>query len=728
MKNKILVPLLIAGVLAIFFSFVKYNGGIGQSSEFKRVLTQQMVMKAITGAHFSPRPIDDSFSSHVYHRILNRLDYEKLFFTQEDMNTLGKYEFRIDDEIMNNSIEFFDSVDAIFLRRLAMVQNFCPAILEKPFAFNGNEIYDNASASYAANNDALKERWRLKLKSYVLGKYEELKDEQDKKRANKDSANVHFKTDEELEADARDDNKKLIQRQFKRYNKIKDDDRFTEYINAITYNEDPHSDFFPPVQKKNFDALMSGSFVGIGARLNEGLDERITIAEIITGTPSFKQGELKAGDEILKVAQADNTPVDVRGFELDDVVQLIRGEKGSEVRLTVKKPDGTIKVIKIIRDVVNTEETFAKSAIINGKSGPIGYIKLPSFYGDFNGTSHRKSSTDIENEVIKLKNDGVKGIILDLRDNGGGSLSDVVDMAGTFVGKGPVVQVRGNNARMPARALVSNAPDTAIYSGPFIIMVNEGSASASEILAAAMQDYKRAVIVGTPTYGKGTVQKMLSLDDIIENADVRRQLQADTAGMGEYAGVEPVTLGSVKLTMEKFYRVNGGSTQQKGVTPDINLPDGNDFDDEDLGERHNKSSLPWDQIASVPIKPANCYTNLQAMNEMSKSRVQENAIYKQRITNMEHYKKQIEKHQVSLNEKQYKKEQKENEDLNKKMEELMKNAPLLTINNVSVDLPEIKADSARSAKNTEWLKGISKNIDLYETTNIMNDLIKIGTK
>lgn len=719
MKNKILIPLFILGALAAFFSF-RYSAK-GQSSQQKRKLVLETVMKTIQQGHFSPKALDDTFSARVYHKLVNEFDYEKLFFTQQDINTLKNYEFKIDDQIKANSIEFFDSLDAIFLRRIKVAEDIYPGLLEKPFTFNGNEeIQLNADKEdYATDEKNMKEKWRLNLKYRVLVKYVELKTEQDKKKENKDSVNAKFKTDAELEVVAREEVKKFYGRIFTRYHKWKDDDRYTAYVNAIVETEDPHTSYFPPKDKKDFDATMSGSFFGIGAKLSPAND-KITVSEVIPGSPSWKQGDLKAGDEIIKVAQGDKPAVDIQGYDLSDAIDLIRGPKNTEVRLTVKRPDGSIKVIPIKRDVVQMEDTYAKSAIIKGKNGPVGYIYLPEFYADFNHSSGRTCSQDVAVEVKKLKDAGVVSIILDLRYNGGGSLGDVVDMAGLFVGKGPVVQVKTNHAA--PTVLKSQPGDSVLYTGPLAIMVNGGSASASEILAAVLQDYKRAIIVGSMTYGKGTVQKMVDLEQMVDPL-TRVQMMNDTDGaLGS-------SIGSLKLTMEKFYRVNGGSTQLKGVKPDVNIPDNMDvYDDEDLGERKKKSALPWDEIPAANYKPTNTVINTPQLAQLSDSRVKANPTFKQIQDNAEYIKKKREDYRVSLNEGKYKKEQEEINENSKKLDELMKKAVLLEVTYAPVDMERMNVDSAASAKNKEWLKNKSKDIYISETVNILNDLPKAGMK
>ncbi|MBC7553931.1 MAG: carboxy terminal-processing peptidase [Taibaiella sp.] len=720
MKNKILIPLLIIGALAAFFSFRYTYAGKHSSSQEKRKLVLETVMAAVQHDHFSPRSVDDTFSTRVYRKMFDYFDNGKIFFTKEDVNKLGAYEFKIDDEIKAVSLEFYDSFDAIYQRRIAEAEKYYQPILDKPFSYTVNERLqlDNKKDEYGSGEMGMKEKWRKVLKFHSLEKYVDLKDQQDKKLI--DSPKIKTKTDAQFEAQAREDIKKTYQRFFKNIHKLKADDRYTTYINFIAEAEDPHTSYLPPVDKASFETMMSGSFFGIGAQLKEHPESgKITITAIVTGSPSWKQGELKAEDEIMKVAQGGNTPVDVTGFEINDVVKLIRGDKGTEVRLTIKKTDGTIKVIPILRDVVKLEETFARSAIIKSGEGKIGYIYLPEFYADFNHTSGRRCATDVYEEVRKLKSEGVNGIILDLRNNGGGSLGDVVEMSGIFVGKGPVVQVKNSNASV--NILKSQITDTAIYSGPFAIMVNEGSASASEILAAAMQDYKRAIIVGAPTYGKGTVQKMVPLDEML-NPMTRIQLQNGPDSS------DP-TLGSLKLTMEKFYRVNGGSTQLKGVIPDIQLPDHLDYiDDEDLGERRNKSALPYDEIAPANIRPSNKITNVNELSLMSKSRVEGNQVFKLIEQTSVLRKKKLDDKSVTLNEKEYRKDQEELKALSKKIEEIQKKATTLDLISLAADKERINVDSVSINKNKEWLKNISKDIYIGETVNIVNDLSKSTMK
>jgi len=714
MKNKILIPLLVLGALATFFSF-KYSAADSTDGNKKKQIVLETVMKALREGHFSPRAVDDSLSYRVYHKILDNLDYDKKFFTAEDITKLSQYEFKIDDEINAGSIGFFNALNTQFSKRIDDAENIYKEILRQPFSFNGTDSIqlNGENIPYAANDAELKSRWNQYLKYRVLSKYIDLKKDREKAKTNKDGdKKLAAKTDAELEKDARESVLKNQDSYFKRLKKISDDDRFAIYVNSITNSEDPHTDYFPPKDKQRFDDAMSGSFSGIGAQLKEE-EGKIKIAAIITGSPSWKQGELKAGDEITKVGQAKAEPVDIQGYEIDDVVSLIRGKKGTEVRLTVKKVDGAVKVIPIIRGDVLLEETFAKSAIIQSKNGPIGYIYLPEFYADFNHSNGRRCAVDVAIEVEKLKKAGVSGIVLDLRNNGGGSLNDVVDMAGLFIPSGPIVQVKSSGT--VAEKLRDHDNSSTLYDGPLAIMVNQNSASASEIMAAAMQDYKRAVIVGAPTFGKGTVQRLISLDDLAG----RNVLQA-LAGSDGYT--TEGSIGSLKITVQKFYRVNGGSTQLKGVIPDITLPD--PYSKIEMGERRDKAALKWDEIPAADYKPVANPVNVNALLALSNSRVNANPTFNLMRESADRIKQKEEDNAYSLNEIHYRKELDEANATSKKMEELEKKATPLSVVNIREDLSNINRDSSTINKNKEWLKNVAKDIYIAETVNIVNDMMK----
>ncbi len=710
MKTKILLPCILVLGLVGFLS-LRYVRADDATPTGRRALIVQSVLKTLASGHFQPQQLNDSFSARIYDRMLESLDFGKNFFTAAEISELRKYRYRIDDQLKASSLDFYYKLDDLFTRNLTRAEGYYKDILAQPFTFNGNEQIqlDGEKLPYASNEAALRDRWRLFLKHRTLTKYVELKDAQAK-----DTTSAAKKTDVALETEARAAVQKNQEYFFRRWKKVDSMQRFSIFVNAIANSEDPHTDYLAPADKQRFDEAMSGSFSGIGAQLKDE-DGKCIVAAIITGAPAWKQGELKAGDHIMKVAQGGAEPEDIQGFEIDDVVKRIRGKKGSEVRLTVKKVDGAVKVIPITRGEVLLEETFARSAMITSPAGPIGYIFLPEFYANFNQSSGRRSSEDVAIEVKKVKEAGAVGVVLDLRNNGGGSLSDVVDIAGLFIDGGPVVQVKSSDAdpmtlRDGARGV--------LWDGPLAVMVNSGSASASEIMAAAMQDYGRAVIIGSPTFGKGTVQKIVSLDDALDAVTRMRMLaNADNEGTG------PGSLGNVKLTMQKFYRINGGSTQLRGVTPDIVLPDPYKYIE--MGERRADYAMPWDQIPAANYRRSSPAVPVGMLVSRSRARVGANASF----TLIEETAKRLKAQEdrvISLNEAAYRKENEAATAASKRAEELEKKGTPLTTTALAADLPQINRDSSTMARNTEWLKTLSKDIYLAETIAVLTDLAKEG--
>ena len=708
MKNKILIPLFILSMLAAFYSF-KYTSDSGVPDDRKKQIIQSVV-KVIQQTHLSPREMNDTFSARLFTKVLNNLDYDKRFYTQADVDAMEKYHYILDNGDGDNMVSFYNDLSETYKKRLDQVEGYYNDAISKPFTFDTDEELNlnGEKLAFAKTDAELKDRWVKYVKYRVLMKYVDLKDAQQKRIDSKDTSLKKVLTDKELEADARTSTKKSMDLFFKKAHKAKEEDRFALFVNSITGVEDPHTDYFPPEDKKEFDEAMSGTFYGIGAQLREE-DGKIKIVAIMTGYPAWKQGDLKAGDEVLKVAQGDSAAVDIQGFDINDAIKLIKGPKGTTVKLTVRHTGGAQQIIPIVRDKVEREETFAKSAIINSPKGPVGYIFLPEFYADFNhmGAAGRRCSDDVALEVLKLKKAGVQGIILDLRNNGGGSLNDVVSMGGLFVDQGPIVQVKQTGAE----AMQLDDPQKgSLYDGPMAIMVNIGSASASEIMAAAMQDYKRAVIVGSTTFGKGTVQKVLSLDEF--NNWMQR------------ASGKPITndsLGSLKLTIQKFYRINGGSTQLKGVVPDVMLPD--PYSDIDLGERRDKAALAWDEIPAAKYSTVGNPVDATKLAALSKERISKNPSFDIIKETGARYKKLEKENVVSLNEKKYRKELDEANAISKKLEELEKKNTSLTITNPGDDLAKINVDSASINKNDAWLKMLKKDIYLSETVNILNDMI-----
>lgn len=690
MQKKIVSPLFIALFIGLC-SFTVYQFG-------KNQILLDMLMSSLNQAHYSPLKIDDDFSEKVFTLYLKRLDNNKKFLIQADVDALAKYRKSIDDEITNGTFEFYDLSNALITKRIQEKENWSKEILEKPLDFKTDEDYeiDGDKVKFVSTEAELKAEWKKMLKYQVLSRLDDLMTNQEKAKEKKDSVFVE-KSYDSLEVDARRKTLKANTDWFKRLSKITSKDRFSTYVNTITGLYDPHTEYFAPKEKKKFDQSMSGQFEGIGARL-QSKDGIVKVSEIIVGSPSFKQGELKAGDEIHKVAQGKNEAVDITNMDMDDAIELIKGKKGSEVRLTVKKPDGSFKVIPIIRDVIEMEETYAKSAIINNKK-KIGYIYLPMFYADFTRNGAHRCSADMKKEIEKLKGQGVEGIVIDLRDNGGGSLQEVVEMAGLFIPKGPVVQVKSKAGSIN---VMEDKNSDVSWDGPLAIMVNHGSASASEILAAAIQDYKRGIIIGTQSFGKGTVQSFLDLDQYL---------------LPQFDTVRP--LGSVKITMQKFYRINGGATQLKGVMPDVVLPD--PYALLDLGEKDLDYPMPWDEIAKATYDEYKII-NYDKAKKGSAERLKTSSAFKLIEAESKELKSKKDDTKYSLVLEKYRAEQKELRTQNKKYDALKTDIKGFSADLTSVDRDAMKSDTTKLNKEIKWTKNIQKDNYIYEATNVMNDM------
>ncbi|MFI5128626.1 MAG: carboxy terminal-processing peptidase [Chitinophagales bacterium] len=692
------LPIVILTIVAGFFLAFQTMGTGTKTPPTKYEEILKLVGEMLSQAHYSPQDINDAFSKKIFKKYIHDLDPEKTMFTQTDMEMLQKkYEARIDDEIKGSSVEFFLAAGKTFNARMEESAAICNEILQKPFEFNTDEevILDGDKLNYTANSTELKERWRKKLKYMTLERYSDLLDTREK---NKGKEGFVVKTDEELEKDAREKTKKVIDRLFERFRfKFTDDDKFNVFVNAITTTMDPHSEFFPPVDKRYFDEEMSGRFFGIGASLqyDEG---NIKVSSILTGSPAFKSGELQPGDVIQKVAQGKEEPVDLTGYVVTDAVKLIRGKKGTEVRLTVRKQDGTLKVVSLVRDQIVQDETFARSAIVKNANSKIGYIFLPEFYADFDNPNGNRSFIDVAKEVAKLKEQKVDGIVIDLRNNGGGSLYDVVQMAGLFIEDGPIVQVKDRDNKP---SILKDKDKSVLYSGPLAVMVNEFSASASEIFAAAIQDYGRGVIIGsTSTYGKGTVQRNIGLDQgfSVSNSD----------------------LGTVKLTLQKFYRINGGSTQLRGVTSDIILPDQYEF--LKVREKDDPDALPWDEINKSPYSNWNAGYDLKTIQQLSHLRLDNDKTFKLIKENTEWLGKQNDK-QYSLQLAKYRTEQKAIRATITQNDALIKLKEEINVTALPNEENKWASDQNKQERFNQWLKSLRKDIYLDQAVKVVDDVI-----
>ena len=702
MSKKFIPVLLILILGGLFIAF----GVMGRSdktnddpkAKYQRILRNVGIV--LEQGHYSPKKIDDQFSQEVLRKYEESLDPDKYIFLQEDIDAFKKYADKIDDEIHGTPLESFYTISNTYLKRVDEVSGFYKKILLSPFDFSKDEFLqtDGDKRNYPKTTAERMDYGRKRLKYLVLGRFVDL--QEDRERNKKDSV---YKADSTLQREAVG----IVSRQMDRYfetmkNHNTTDDMFSTFVNAITSSMDPHTSYFAPVDKRSFDEMLSGTFFGIGAQLKED-DGKIKIASLITGMPAWKSQEITPEDEIIKIGEGAATPVDVTGYALTDAVKLIRGEqRGSEVRLTLKKADGSIKVVSLLRDKISLEDTFAKSAIINGNH-KIGYIYLPEFYADFGDPSARRSATDVAKEVEKLKAEHVDGIVIDLRGNGGGSLTDVVDMVGLFIKDGPVVQVKGRDEKA---SILNDKDKEVLYTGPLAVMVDELSASASEIFAAAIQDYHRGIVIGsTSTYGKGTVQRSISLDPQAENALFSRPSEG---------------LGDIKLTFRKFYRINGGATQLHGVVPDIVIPDR--LENAKFREKDNPDALGWDEIPKADYNLWNPGYSLRPVVAKINTGINENSNFKgirEVVALLDKYRNE----EVPLNIVKYKEMQQHIKDASKRLENFSKLPADLSVKSIAKDSLSFVGDTAKISKQTQFLKAVGNDIYIDETVKVIDNVI-----
>ncbi len=691
----VVIVFVVTGLLIAFNS-----SGIGNPPDKYQLIFQQ-VTDMLEAAHYSPKKIDDAFSQNIHKKYLDALDPDKNIFLYSDLRELKKYETTIDDELHGAPIAFFHAVDAIYLKRAKELAAIYPALLQTAFQFSVDEsiVLEPEKLDYPKTEAARKEAWRKRLKFMTLERLSDLMDQRNTMKPG-DSA---YKSDASLEADARAKVKLIISRNFERMlTKTKPDERFDMLVNVITNYMDPHTTFFPPIEKRSFDEAMSGRFYGIGASLRNDEGGAIRIATIVAGLPAWKSQQLTVGDQVLKVGQGSDEPTDLTGFETEEAVKLIRGKKGTEVRLTIKKADGSLKVVSMIRDEVVLDETYARSAVINEGGKKIGYIFLPEFYADWERPNGPKCSQDVAKEILKLKEQAVDGIIMDLRNNGGGSLYDVVQMVGFFIPEGPIVQVKDREGNPQ---VLRDRDRSVLYDGPLTVMVNEFSASASEIFAAAIQDYGRGIVIGsTSTYGKGTVQRNIGLEP---NNSIFNK--------------ETAEIGTIKLTLQKFYRINGGSTQLKGVTPNIILPD--QYETLKYREKDNPDALPWDEIPRAFYTKIVPGYDIEYVRQSSQTRVAANPTFnaiKESSVLMEKNNERV----YSLQLNKYRESQKSLRDSFKKIDESNKNTKKLEVSILEMDAKKLSSDNDKLERRKQWVSNLSKDIYISEACNIISDMIR----
>lgn len=697
MKNKFAL-LCIAVLLAVSscsFTTKKFDT---EGSDKDKILIE-LITYVIDQGHYDKRKIDNGFSKKVYKEFIESLDPMKRHFTQKDLKDFDEYKTKIDDQILEKDISFFNLVYNRYQERLEDTKQFYGSILDEDFDLNSEDYIntDYENLDFVKNTKALKERWKKQLQFSILSNYYSAFETQNAQA--KESDTIEIKSTDELKKEAIDLTRESIERYFSNSEDLRREDWFNLYLNTVVSQFDPHTGYLAPRDKDRFDISMSGKLEGIGARLQK-LRDNVKIVEIISGGPAWRGKELEVGDLIMKVKQEDEKqPVNITGMRLDDAVELIKGPKGTKVTLTVKKVDGTFENITLVRDVVEIEETYAKSTLIKKDDIEFGFINLPKFYFNMNNYGERNAASDVEEEIKKLKKSGVQGLVIDLRNNGGGSLSAVVEMAGLFIDKGPVVQVKDKDGNVE---VLKDKDNGTIWDGPLVILVNELSASASEILAAAMQDYKRAVILGSrQTYGKGTVQNV---------ANLNRWMRNNSLG----------DMGALKLTTQKFYRISGGSTQLKGVESDIRVSDRYSFID--IGERDYDNPLPYDKIREADYEVWSGYEGLDDIIAASQKRMDTH----QQIALIEEQAKWIkaqrDKNEFPLNFQAYKQLMTENDAKAKKFDSLNDYKNSLTFKSLPSEIKAFESDEALKDKRENWHNNLKKDIYVEEAVSVLEDL------
>lgn len=723
MKRNYKVLLLVVLMAVALWSFIPREP---KSDPEKDKLLLELLTFVIERGHYNPAAIDDEFSKGVYKDYITALDPSKRFFLQADIDEFAAFETQLDDQIREKDLSFFNLTYDRLLKRIDESKSFYTDILSQPFDYSIDESFntDYEKLPYAKTTEELYDKWRKQIKLSTLSSLtDKLKMQEDLQKGIKPStkkadeldeskAKIQFtestpskevattpKSFEALEKETRESSLKSLNEYFTFLHDLDHTDWFSVYVNAIATRFDPHTNYFPPDEKERFDVSMSGKLEGIGARLQKKNDYT-EISELISGGPAWRGKELESGDVILKVAQGSDEPVDVGGMHLDDVVKKIKGPKGTEVRLTVKKVDGTLKVISIIRDIVEIEETYAKSSVVEKNGVKYGIIYLPKFYIDFENNDGRDAAKDMAVEVERLKEAGVKGIVVDVRDNGGGSLKTVVDIAGLFIEQGPIVQVKSAGRK---KEVLFDRDAKVQWDGPLVVMINSFSASASEILAAAIQDYRRGIILGSKqSYGKGTVQNVIDLNQFV---------RGNTVG----------DLGALKTTTQKFYRINGGSTQLEGVSSDVAIPDRYAY--LKMGERDIDNAMPWDKIDPAEYNFWTKQANFDSAIERSKNRVLANSTYKLINENAAWIDQRNNENTYSLQLDKFKKEQEALEEKAKKYKSISDYDSQLKFNSLPYEQELMNTDISLKEKRDRWHEALEKDIYVEEALNVLGDLL-----
>ena len=702
MKTKFILLFFSLFLLLSHTNLKGENSTSDQDPEKDKVLIS-VLNYMLTRGHYVQKDLNDEFSKHVFTNFIDGLDPSKRYFTKDDIKEFSKYKYQIDNQLKESDIAFYNLVYNRFLSKIKNAKKYYGALLKKPFNYKKNEVIDldYKKMEYADSEKELVNYWRKQLKLQTIDRIQE-QENLDEEKFEKDPT-YKKRSFSSIEKIAREKVMTSMENLYIRIDELEHKDWFSTFLNSVVSAFGPHTTYMAPNIKETFDQDMSGKLEGIGARLQKkGIYTHVV--ELVSGGPAWKQGELEEGDILLKVAQENEDPIDIVGMRLDDAIKFIKGPKDTKVTLSVKKKiDGTTKDITITRDIVQLDETFVKSSVVLKDGKKFGIIDLPKFYINFDDRNFRDSAKDMEKEIERLKDENVEGLLIDLRNNGGGSLDTAVKIAGLFVDKGPVVQVKYRNEDPVVREDIDKNTQ---WSGSLVVLVNELSASASEIFAAAMQDYNRAIILGgNQTYGKGTVQNIIPINKFYPNYDKK--------------------LGFLKMTIQKFYRINGGSTQVEGVYSDIAMP--TRFSYMSYGERDLEGALKWDKVPQANYKPINSYINFSDVVTSSIERINNDPKFQLIDEYAKWLKNEQEDSTYSLNYKQYKKELKEREVFSKKFNSVFKYKSNLTFNSPKYELPLFKDNKDLEEKRMAWHKNLSKDIYISEALNVLSQL-KIGVK
>ncbi len=640
-----------------------------------------MIAQILSQYHYQKTNIDDSLSSQLLDNYLKNLDYNRMYFLASDVQNFEKHRYQLDNDLKDGNLKAAYEIYQVYKDRATERDAYVAKLLEKEMDFTVDEYYetDREKASWAKSTTDLNELWRKNIKEQAL------------------RLKLNNKNWDEIS--------KVVGERYKNIDKIisqtTNEDVFEAYMNAFAENIDPHTSYLSPARSANFKIDMTRSLEGIGATLREQNDYT-TVMEIIPGGPAFKSKQVQKGDRIVAVAQGDDGKmVDVVGWRVDEVVKLIRGTKGTIVRLQILPAGSDIssmpRELRLVRDKIKLEETSAKGEIIpithNGKPFRLGIIQIPAFYANYEDrqkgeTNYKSTTNDVKRIIGELQAQKMDALVLDLRNNGGGLLSEAVDLTGLFIQEGPVVQVRNSNGSID---VLKDNDKAQTYNGPLAVLINRFSASASEIFAGAIQDYKRGVIVGEQSYGKGTVQSQVDLNRLMQGTD---------------------KLGQVNLTIAKFYRVTGNSTQLKGVTPDVQLP--SVFSAAEFGESSQPHALPWDQIPASNFKPVNNISEklVSVLEKNYEKRLQTDIDLKELQNQISEAKKARSNTRVSLQEAKRRKEREEEEKKNKLM---------AAVEDDVQDTPA--ATEANASASQKKLYNLKKDDYLKETTRLVADLL-----